>query len=246
MSEEKKKENLQQTNTPSGEIGIEALPVTTYWADVVRRFRKNKIAVVGLIMLTIIIVLCAGAPLFTDYDPIVDMNLLDKLQPPGSEGHMLGTDHLGRDIWSRLLYGGRTSVLTGLSVALITAVSRCGHRPVQRLLWRHCGNDPHAPDGYYDVLPLLDRGHCHHGGLGIQPAEHHFGLGRCGLAPVRPPDPRPGAGGGQIVGRCGIGPGRLALAICASSLTTSCPTAWAPSSSRPRWLWAAPFFLPPA
>ena len=122
MSEEKKKENLQQTNTPSGEIGIEALPVTTYWADVVRRFRKNKIAVVGLIMLTIIIVLCAGAPLFTDYDPIVDMNLLDKLQPPGSEGHMLGTDHLGRDIWSRLLYGGRTSVLTGLSVALITAV----------------------------------------------------------------------------------------------------------------------------
>ena len=50
------------------------------------------------------------------------MDLLNQLKPPGSEGHILGTDNLGRDIWSRLLYGGRTSVLTGLTVALITGV----------------------------------------------------------------------------------------------------------------------------
>ena len=92
----------------------------------VRRFCKNKIAVVGLIMLLIIVILCAGAPLFTKYDPVLDMDLANLLQPPGAEGHILGTDDLGRDIWCRLLYGGRTSVLTGLIVAMITAVVGVG------------------------------------------------------------------------------------------------------------------------
>ena len=54
------------------------------------------------------------------------MDLANLLQPPGAEGHILGTDDLGRDIWCRLLYGGRTSVLTGLIVALITAVVGVG------------------------------------------------------------------------------------------------------------------------
>lgn len=106
--------------SPAGEIGIESLPVTSYWGDIVRAFTKNKIAVIGLFILLVIIFLCVAAPLFTSYDPIMDMNLSDTLLPPGSEGHPLGTDHLGRDIWCRLLYGGRTSVLTGLSVALLS------------------------------------------------------------------------------------------------------------------------------
>ena len=126
MSEEKKKIDLQPEAAPTGEIGLESLPVTTYWSDVVRRFCKNKIAVVGLVMLLIIVVLCAGAPLFTKYDPVLDMDLANLLQPPGAEGHLLGTDDLGRDIWCRLRYGGRTSVLTGLIVALITAVVGVG------------------------------------------------------------------------------------------------------------------------
>ena len=106
--------------SPAGEIGIESLPVTSYWGDIVRAFTKNRIAVIGLFILLVIIFLCVAAPLFTSYDPIMDMNLSDTLLPPGSEGHPLGTDHLGRDIWCRLLYGGRTSVLTGLSVALLS------------------------------------------------------------------------------------------------------------------------------
>ena len=126
MSEEKKKIDPQPEAAPTGEIGLESLPVTTYWSDVVRRFCKNKIAVVGLVMLLIIVVLCAGAPLFTKYDPVLDMDLANLLQPPGAEGHLLGTDDLGRDIWCRLLYGGRTSVRTGLILALITAVVGVG------------------------------------------------------------------------------------------------------------------------
>ena len=126
MSEEKKKIDPQPEAAPTGEIGLESLPVTTYWSDVVRRFCKNKIAVVGLVMLLIIVVLCAGAPLFTKYDPVLDMDLANLLQPPGAEGHLLGTDDLGRDIWCRLLYGVRTSVLNFLIVALITAVVGVG------------------------------------------------------------------------------------------------------------------------
>ncbi len=117
-------ENVKLTTktgpSPAGEIGIESLPVTSYWGDIVRAFTKNRIAVIGLFILLVIIFLCVAAPLFTSYDPIMDMNLSDTLLPPGSEGHPLGTDHLGRDIWCRLLYGGRTSVLTGLSVALLS------------------------------------------------------------------------------------------------------------------------------
>ncbi|MBE6011354.1 ABC transporter permease [Anaeropeptidivorans aminofermentans] len=109
------------SNEPQAEIGIEALPATTYMADVLRRFRKNKIAIVGFIAMTIIVVLCVFAPLFTPYHPVTDMNLVDMLLPPGTPGHPLGTDDLGRDIWSRLLYGGRNSVLTGMSVALFSA-----------------------------------------------------------------------------------------------------------------------------
>ena len=93
----------------------------SYWKDVARQFFKNKIAVLGLFILSAIVALCAFAPLFTNYDPVKDMVLADMLLPPGSPGHLLGTDDYGRDILSRLLYGGRSSVLTGLTVALLSA-----------------------------------------------------------------------------------------------------------------------------
>ncbi len=111
-------ENMKKTNT----AGEDSLPVTNYWKDVIRRFSRNRIAVIGLIALGIIVILCAGAPFFTDYDPVVDMDFMNMLAPPGSEGHLLGTDDLGRDIWCRLVYGGRSSLVTGLSVALLAAV----------------------------------------------------------------------------------------------------------------------------
>ena len=103
-------------------IGEESLPVTSMWKDTVRRYKQNKLAVLGLVIITIIIVMCIFAPLFTAYDPVLDMNLKDKLLTPGSNNHLLGTDDYGRDIFSRLLYGGRTSLITGLMVAGITMI----------------------------------------------------------------------------------------------------------------------------
>jgi len=103
------------------QIGAESLPAATYLSNLSRCFLKNRLAVLGTILMLMIVVLCVGAPLFTPYSPVTDMDLSHMLVKPFSEGHPLGTDDLGRDVWCRLLYGGRNSVLTGLSVALFSA-----------------------------------------------------------------------------------------------------------------------------
>ncbi|WP_254714987.1 ABC transporter permease [Actinomadura sp. NAK00032] len=63
--------------------------------------------------------LAVFAPLFTSLDPVATDTSATSL-PPGSSGHPLGTDLLGRDLWTRMLYGARTSLLVGLSAAAIT------------------------------------------------------------------------------------------------------------------------------
>ena len=113
--------NTQVSSKTTEQIGLEALPLTSYWTDVMRRFRKNRIAVIGLFIMAAIVILCVGAPLFTDYDPIIDMDFINTLQKPGQNGYMLGTDELGRDIWCRLLYGGRNSLVTGVAVTFFSA-----------------------------------------------------------------------------------------------------------------------------
>ena len=110
---------MKKENTNTDDFSM--VPAKSYWADVGSRFMKNKIALLGAAILIAILFACAAAPLFTPYDPVTDMVLSDMLMPPGSPGHILGTDDYGREILSRLLFGGRTSVMTGLSVALVSA-----------------------------------------------------------------------------------------------------------------------------
>ena len=107
---------------PVGLIGEEALSASSYWKDIIRGFTRNKLAVIGLVMLLVIVILCVGAPLFTRYHPVIDMRPQEKNLLPGQGGHLLGTDDYGRDIWSRLLYGGRRSVLTGVLVAVLSGI----------------------------------------------------------------------------------------------------------------------------
>lgn len=81
---------------------------------------KNKLATLCFFLVIIELVLVIGAPLFTKYDPNA-MDTMNRLHPgiwaknSGQylEGHWLGTDELGRDVWSRLLYGGRISLSVG-------------------------------------------------------------------------------------------------------------------------------------
>lgn len=77
-----------------------------------RRFVKHRMAVAGLIVLTTIIILVAGAPFFSTGDPF-KQNLRNRFQPPSATA-IMGTDDLGRDMWTRVLYGGRISLSVGL------------------------------------------------------------------------------------------------------------------------------------
>lgn len=103
------------------EVVLAPAPPTT-----LRRLRANKALMIGGGLLLAIVVLAAFAPLFAPYDPYVQ-DLGHRTVPPvwyaqGTWAHLLGTDPLGRDYLSRLIYGGRISLLIGASVALLSGV----------------------------------------------------------------------------------------------------------------------------
>jgi peptide/nickel transport system permease protein len=85
-----------------------------------RRFRQNPLAMFGLVVLAILSLAAALAPWIAPYDPNA-VNPYNALQAPNAE-HWLGTDDLGRDFFSRLLFAGRVSLLVGLCSALIAVV----------------------------------------------------------------------------------------------------------------------------
>src|ERR1700738_1611109 len=76
-----------------------------------RQFLRNRTAVVGLAFLILICAVTVLAPALAPYDP-VKIQLASKLHPP-SLLHWFGTDHFGRDVLSRVIYGGRVSLLVG-------------------------------------------------------------------------------------------------------------------------------------
>jgi peptide/nickel transport system permease protein len=79
-----------------------------------RQFPRHRAALLGLIFLVLVCLTAALAPWIAPYDPI-QIKLSAKLKPPSLE-HWMGTDHFGRDVLSRLLWGGRTSLSVGLLV----------------------------------------------------------------------------------------------------------------------------------
>ncbi len=90
-------------------------PIVITW----RRLKKNKLATLGLIIILLMIVLALLAPLIIPYK-VDAVNLKYKLKLPSAE-HWFGTDELGRDIFSRLLYGARFSLQIGILGVLISA-----------------------------------------------------------------------------------------------------------------------------
>jgi ABC-type dipeptide/oligopeptide/nickel transport system permease subunit len=79
-----------------------------------RALARDKVAVGALVVLTLVILVAVFAPLISPYDPLVGDPTM-RLLPPGTPGHLLGLDGQGRDILSRLIWGGRYS----LSVAIV-------------------------------------------------------------------------------------------------------------------------------
>lgn len=91
------------------------------WAKAWQRFRNHRLAMAGLILMMIFVLLAVFAPLLSRY-PAFRLDLPNRASGPTWE-HWLGTDGTGRDIWARVLLGGRVSLSVGLvAVAISTAI----------------------------------------------------------------------------------------------------------------------------
>ena len=88
------------------------------WAETIRQLRRNVAAMIGITILVILALVAIFAPQIAPHDPI-KLDLINPLKPPLSPGHILGTDDLGRDVLSRLIYGSRASLVVGFIVVAI-------------------------------------------------------------------------------------------------------------------------------
>lgn len=92
------------------------------WLKRVRRFSQNKLAVFGALIIGALIITAIFAPFIAPYDPVFSQDYNHVLQVPGA-GHLLGTDDLGRDSFSRLVFGARLSIQAAIiSVAIAVAI----------------------------------------------------------------------------------------------------------------------------
>jgi peptide/nickel transport system permease protein len=84
-----------------------------FWSGVLTRLRRDPVAMVALGILVLLILMAIFAPYLAPYDPAKG-SVIRRLKPIGTPGYILGTDELGRDMLSRLIYGARLSLLMGV------------------------------------------------------------------------------------------------------------------------------------
>ena len=98
-----------------------AAPSRSYWVLVWRQLKRDPVALVAGLVLLLILAAAIFAPWLAPADPF-KASMLNRLLPVGSPGHWLGTDELGRDMLTRLMYGGRLSLLMGVVPVLAAFV----------------------------------------------------------------------------------------------------------------------------
>ncbi|MEG0234632.1 MAG: ABC transporter permease [Cetobacterium sp.] len=93
------------------------------WAELWKNLKRNKMALLGLVIIVIIVLLAIFADQIANYDQVViKQNLRMRLKPPSAQ-HWLGTDEFGRDIFARLVHGARVSLKVGiLAVGIAIAI----------------------------------------------------------------------------------------------------------------------------
>ena len=101
--------------------GVVATPSRSYWVLVLRQLKRDPVALAAGLVLVLILAAAVFAPWLAPADPF-KASMLNRLLPVGSPGHWLGTDELGRDMLTRLMYGGRQSLLMGVVPVLAAFV----------------------------------------------------------------------------------------------------------------------------
>lgn len=100
------------------------------WAVLLGRLIRRRTALFGLAVVAVVVVAALFAPALSPFDPL-EQDIAQRLREPGwedSQGHAhpLGTDHLGRDILARIIYGSRIALMVGLSAVLISGILGMG------------------------------------------------------------------------------------------------------------------------
>ena len=117
VAEGKAAKLLLDTKTAEPTLGIER----GYLRMVAARFFRHRLAMIGLVMVILVSLVTILATQLAPYDPTV-FNIRDRFTPPLQRSHILGTDEMGRDLVSRLLYAGRISLVVGMAAMLVTVL----------------------------------------------------------------------------------------------------------------------------
>jgi peptide/nickel transport system permease protein len=96
------------------------------WKVIWRRYRKHKLALAGMVTITLIALACYLAPLYAPYDPVRDISrdengMILRNDPPSLQ-HLMGTDNVGRDVFTRLLYAGQISLTVAFIVTFFSTL----------------------------------------------------------------------------------------------------------------------------
>jgi oligopeptide transport system permease protein len=107
-----------------GRVAVGARPSAGLWGDAFGRLLKNRLAILGLILVTLLLLAGVFGPIIAPWDyRVQDLQAVfangNRPLPPGSPNHILGTDNLGRDLFSRLLDGARISVSVAFVVQIV-------------------------------------------------------------------------------------------------------------------------------
>ena len=120
-SRDKRKENVGMTGEIAEDIYLEKkYSSSSLYKDALKRFKKNKLAMLGLSIVILLILVALFAPLLAPYDPIARIKEDSSLSP--NRVHLFGTDLLGRDILSRVIYGSRISIEVGIIAVGISVI----------------------------------------------------------------------------------------------------------------------------
>ncbi|WP_408005326.1 ABC transporter permease [Pseudalkalibacillus berkeleyi] len=111
------KDYLTLVDTKADDAEKITRPSLSFWQDVWRRFRKNKLALTGVVILILLLLMAIIGPMITPYD--YRTNNLQAVNEAPSAEHWFGTDNLGRDVFTRVWEGARISLFIGFSAAII-------------------------------------------------------------------------------------------------------------------------------
>ena len=136
--------------------------------EIWRRFRKNKLAVFGMILFALILLVAIFADAIVNYSVATTQVAADRLLSPNAE-HWFGTDNYGRDLFARIVHGSRNSLLVGFGSVAIGVV-------LGGLLGAVCGYVGGRFDaGLHHVHTFYDDGPGHSGGARLQPCKRAAG-----------------------------------------------------------------------